>query len=94
MSDVLAKLEDRIILRQKEQAESSYVAKLHRQGIARMAQKVGEEGVETAIAAVTGDKEALVQECADLVFHALVLLAACEVPFQAVEEELLHRMEK
>jgi phosphoribosyl-ATP pyrophosphohydrolase/phosphoribosyl-AMP cyclohydrolase len=92
MSDILAKLEERIVSRQKEQPDDSYVARLYQAGIPKMAQKVGEEGVEVALAAVLGDQKALVGECADLIFHTLVLLAASNVSFRAVEEELSSRM--
>lgn len=94
MSDILAKLEERIISRQKEQPDDSYVARLYQAGIPKMAQKVGEEGVEVALAAVLGDPKALVDECADLIFHTLVLLAASNVSFRAVEEELSSRMKQ
>jgi phosphoribosyl-ATP pyrophosphohydrolase/phosphoribosyl-AMP cyclohydrolase len=50
------------------------VAKLFKKGTAKIAQKVGEEGVEVAIEAVIGHKENLKEECADLLFHLLVLL--------------------
>jgi len=54
--------------------EDSYVARLAAAGVARAAQKVGEEGVETALAAVTRDDDGLGEESADLLFHLLVLL--------------------
>ena len=54
--------------------ERSYTARLLAEGMGRLAQKVGEEGVETALAAVGGDREALLAESADLVYHLLVLL--------------------
>ena len=57
-----------------QRPEESYVAKLAAAGVARAAQKVGEEGVETALAAVTRDDDGLAEEAADLVFHLLVLL--------------------
>jgi phosphoribosyl-ATP pyrophosphohydrolase/phosphoribosyl-AMP cyclohydrolase len=57
-----------------QRPEESYVAKLAAAGVARAAQKVGEEGVETALAAVTRDDDGLAEESADLVFHLLVLL--------------------
>lgn len=57
-----------------QRPEDSYVAKLAAAGVARAAQKVGEEGVETALAAVTRDDDGLAEEAADLVFHLLVLL--------------------
>jgi len=58
---------------------SSYTAKLFRQGKLKIAKKLGEEGVETALAAVAEDKEHLIDESADLLYHLLVLWAACDV---------------
>ncbi|NCO03785.1 MAG: phosphoribosyl-ATP diphosphatase [Alphaproteobacteria bacterium] len=55
--------------------ESSYVASLFNKGTAKIAQKVGEEAVETAIEALQGDKEKLAAESADLLFHLMILWA-------------------
>lgn len=71
---VLSRLDALIAQRQRERPEGSYTAKLFDSGTARMAQKVGEEGVETALAAVAGDDAALLGEAADLAYHLLVLL--------------------
>lgn len=75
--------------------ETSYTAKLFSQGIERIAQKVGEEGVEVAIAAVaakhSGHREALAGEAADLFYHLLVLLEASGVRPDEVGQELLRR---
>lgn len=57
----------------------------------RAAQKVGEEAVETVIAALGQGPERLIEESADLLYHLLVLLAACDVPFSAVEAALAVR---
>ena len=82
----------RTITERKEQRpEGSYVVSLLDAGVPRCAQKVGEEAVETSVAAVTGDKDALVAEAADLVFHLYVLLAACGVDVAEVEDELARR---
>ena len=54
--------------------ETSYTARLLASGTQRVAQKVGEEGVETALAAVAGDRDELLNESADLLYHLLVLL--------------------
>ena len=70
----LALLENIIANRIADQPEGSYTARLFAEGPGRIAQKVGEEGVETALAAVSRDDDGLVSECADLVFHLLVLL--------------------
>ncbi|HSZ74591.1 MAG TPA: phosphoribosyl-ATP diphosphatase [Rhizomicrobium sp.] len=56
--------------------QTSYTAKLLNDGVARCAKKMGEEAVETAIAAMTDDKQALTNESADLLYHLLVLWAA------------------
>ena len=77
--------------RKAERPEGSYVAHLLDAGVPRCAQKVGEEAVETGLAAVSGDREALVSEAADLVFHLYVLLAATEVDLSEVEDELAAR---
>lgn len=70
---------------------SSYTAALARKGVAKCAQKLGEEAVETAIAAVEGDRTALTGEAADLLYHLLVLLHVAGVPFEAVKAELGRR---
>ena len=77
--------------RQREQPEDSYTAKLLKEGTGRIAQKVIEEAVETAIAAVQGDTENLPKEVADLLYHSLVLLAAAGLTPKAVWEELRNR---
>ncbi len=69
----------------------SYVAELVAGGPAAAARKVGEEGVEAALAAVTESDERLVEELADLWFHSYVLLAARGLQPAAVEDELLRR---
>jgi phosphoribosyl-ATP pyrophosphohydrolase/phosphoribosyl-AMP cyclohydrolase len=74
-----------------ERPEGSYVVSLLDAGVARCAQKVGEEGVEVGLAAVAGDREALIGEAADLVFHLYVLLAAAGVDVADVEDELARR---
>lgn len=70
---------------------SSYTADLLRKGVPRCAQKLGEEAVETVIAALQGDRAALRGEAADLLYHLLVLLHASGVSFSEVREELGRR---
>ncbi len=77
--------------RAQTRPEGSYVARLLDEGVERCAQKVGEEGVETALAAMAGDDERLVAEIADLWFHTYVLLAARGLDPAAVERELSSR---
>ena len=67
-------LEQLLGVRKQADPQSSYTAKLYHDGTKRIAQKVGEEGVETALAATVHDKEELKNESADLIYHLLVLL--------------------
>jgi phosphoribosyl-ATP pyrophosphohydrolase/phosphoribosyl-AMP cyclohydrolase len=72
----LAELDALVARRERERPEGSYTSKLFEGGARRIAQKVGEEGVETALAAVAQDDAALLGEAADLLFHLTVLLRA------------------
>jgi phosphoribosyl-ATP pyrophosphohydrolase len=66
-----------IIQSRKENApEGSYTARLFKEGLPRIAQKVGEEGTEVVVAALAQDDQRLIEEVADLTFHTLVLLSA------------------
>jgi phosphoribosyl-ATP pyrophosphohydrolase/phosphoribosyl-AMP cyclohydrolase len=87
----LAELEQVIAGRIATGPEGSYTARLHEQGIKRMAQKVGEEGLEVALAAVGEDDAGLVGEAADLLFHLEVLLHARKLRLADVVEELRAR---
>jgi phosphoribosyl-ATP pyrophosphohydrolase/phosphoribosyl-AMP cyclohydrolase len=84
----LATLEDVIARRATEKPETSYTARLLEKGIAKVAQKVGEEGVETALAGVSESNEKLIEESADLLFHLLVLLRARGLPLRDVVRTL------
>jgi phosphoribosyl-ATP pyrophosphohydrolase/phosphoribosyl-AMP cyclohydrolase len=79
-----------VVERVRDRPEGSYVASLADAGVARAAQKVGEEGLEVALAAVA-DEGRLVEEAADLVFHLYVLLAVAGVDIAAVDDELAQR---
>jgi len=87
----LAELDALVAQRERERPAGSYTTKLFEGGVRRIAQKVGEEGVETALAAVAQDEAALRSESADLIFHLLVLLRARGVEFADVVEELRAR---
>ena len=89
--DTLARLEATIAQRLTASPEESYVARLHAKGLAKIAQKLGEEATETVIAALAGETEELVGEAADLLFHLIVLLAEKGVPLEAVFTELERR---
>lgn len=91
MSETLARLEAVIAERRKADPSASYVARLTARGRAKIAQKLGEEAVETVIAAMRGDTAELTGEAADLLFHLMVLLADTGVPLAAVLAELDRR---
>lgn len=91
MSEIIDTLTSTILDRKANPTASSYTASLFAAGLPRMAQKVGEEGVETAIAALAEGDDRLVYEMADLVYHCLVLLAAKDRSWSDVEAELARR---
>jgi phosphoribosyl-AMP cyclohydrolase / phosphoribosyl-ATP pyrophosphohydrolase len=80
-----------VAARERERPAGSYTTQLFDGGLRRIAQKVGEEGVETALAAVVQDEAALIGEAADLLFHLTVLLRARGLPLSAAIEELQRR---
>lgn len=89
--ELLAQLADVIEQRKQADPSSSYVAQLFAKGRNKIAQKVGEEGVEVALAAVSRDNVAIISEMADLWFHSMVLLADAGLSHQAVLDELGER---
>lgn len=88
--DILARLEATIRERRRADPASSYVARLTAAGRPKIAQKVGEEAVETVIAALA-EPEKLTAEAADLLFHLLVLLADADLSLADVTAELARR---
>lgn len=80
-----------IAARAKSEDEKSYTRKLVSKGVAKCAQKLGEEAVEAAIAAVRNDREELTAEAADLLYHLLVVLNVSGVPLADVMNELANR---
>jgi phosphoribosyl-ATP pyrophosphohydrolase/phosphoribosyl-AMP cyclohydrolase len=87
----LAKLENVIGQRATEKPEASYTARLLDKGVARVAQKVGEEGVELALAGAALGEDKVIEEAADLMFHMLVLLRARGVSLSQVVRQLESR---
>ena len=87
-SDTLERLAATIAARKGADPASSYTAKLLAGGPMASAKKLGEEAVETALAAVAGDADAVAAESADLIYHWLVLLAATGVDLDAVALKL------
>ncbi|RVC59111.1 MAG: phosphoribosyl-ATP diphosphatase [Mesorhizobium sp.] len=84
----LSDLEKTIRERARSGDPDSWTAKLFANGIDKAAQKLGEEAVETVIAAVRGDRQGLVSESADLMYHWLVVLGIAGVPLDEVLKEL------
>lgn len=91
MSDTLSRLEATIRERRGADPASSYVAKVVAKGRAKIAQKLGEEAVEAVIAAIADDREEMVKESADLLFHLLVLLSDMDLGLDDVIAELERR---
>ena len=96
MSDaILKKLAEVLEQRKQSSADDSYVASLHQKGLNKILEKVGEESVETILAArdseQTGDNSKVVYETADLWFHSLVMLSHLEIEVDEVLKELERR---
>jgi phosphoribosyl-ATP pyrophosphohydrolase len=81
-------LEKRVKMRAQESADVSYTRKLLDRGVAHCAKKLGEEAVEAAIAAISEDRERMIGEAADVLYHLLVVLHARGVRLDEVEAEL------
>ena len=87
----LSELQDFIDKRKQEMPEGSYTTKLFRDGVNKIAQKVGEEALETVIEATNGTSDHLVYEASDLVYHLIVLLAEKGLRIEDVANELHRR---
>ena len=77
--------------RHAEMPENSYTTKLFIKGVKKIAQKVGEEAVESTIEAVDGNRDRFIYEASDLIYHLLVLLEQMNVSLPEIERELLQR---
>jgi phosphoribosyl-ATP pyrophosphohydrolase len=89
--DVLERLESTIASRQNAAAGTSYVASLNAKGLDAILKKIGEESTETILAAKSGNREQIVYEMADLLFHSLVMLQQQNISFGEVLSELERR---
>jgi phosphoribosyl-ATP pyrophosphohydrolase len=89
--DTLSRLAETIAARRNADPETSWVARLNARGVPAIARKLGEEATETVIAALSGSREELIGEAADVLFHLLVLLDAKEVSLAEVLAELERR---
>jgi len=86
---ILQQLTDVLEARKSQSPDASYVASLYAKPD-KMLQKIGEEAVETIIAAKNGDREQIIYETADLWFHSMVMLSANDLTFQ----DILHELER
>lgn len=89
--EFLSYLQQFINRRFKEMPEGSYTTSLFRSGVNRMAQKVGEEAVETVIEATNGTDDRLIYEASDLIYHLIVLLTSKGLTIEMLSEELAKR---
>lgn len=89
--DMITRLQAIVQDRKANPKSDSYTNKLLEAGMSRIAQKVGEEGVEVAVAALAQDDEALLGEVADLIYHTTVLLVARGLTWEQVEAVLAER---
>ena len=89
--ETLSRLAATIAARRGADPETSWVAKLNARGVPVIARKLGEEAVETMVAALSGSREELVGEAADVIFHLLVLLGAKDISLAEVCAELDRR---
>lgn len=87
----LTQLYDFLLERKNNPKPGSYTNSLFEEGLPRMAQKVGEEGVEVAVAALAQEDSRLVEEIADLAYHTLVLMAARGISPEQIRAELERR---
>ena len=87
----LSELQDFIEKRHEEMPEGSYTTSLFKDGLNRMAQKVGEEAVETVIEATNGTDDRLVYEASDLMYHLIVLLTSKGLSLDDLSRELQKR---
>ena len=87
----LTELQDFINKRHEEMPEGSYTTSLFKDGINRIAQKVGEEALEAVIEATNGSKEKLVYEASDMIYHLIVLLTSKELRIEDIAAELRKR---
>jgi len=93
ISDIafLIDLEDIINRRLQDPTDDSYTARLVNAGTKRIAQKVGEEGVELALAAAAGERDEVIDEAADLIYHVMVLLSDQELTLKDICDRLKTR---
>jgi len=91
LNDILTRLADLLEQRKSADPSTSYVAKLYAKGMESILKKVGEEATETVIAAMSGDKDKIIYETADLWFHTMIMLAQAGLSPEDILKELARR---
>jgi phosphoribosyl-ATP pyrophosphohydrolase len=91
MTHPIDRLFQRVMARKEDDPSTSYTARLLKAGRLKCAKKLGEEAIETSLAAVAQDQTALANESADLLYHLMVLWAACELSPADVYDALAKR---
>ena len=91
MDDILNRLAELLEQRKGADPNASYVAKLYAKGMESILKKVGEEATETVIAAMSGDREKIIYETADLWFHTMIMLAQAGLSPDDILKELARR---
>ena len=91
MNDILNRLAELLEQRKNADPNASYVAKLYAKGMESILKKVGEEATETVIAAMSGDREKIIYETADLWFHTMIMLAQAGLSPDDILKELARR---
>lgn len=92
--DILNEIQGIISLRKKEGTENSYTAYLFREGIDKILKKIGEEASEVIIASKNDNKEEIVSEISDLIYHIQVLIEEKNITLEDIEKELKKRLNK
>jgi phosphoribosyl-ATP pyrophosphohydrolase/phosphoribosyl-AMP cyclohydrolase len=90
----LIELEDLLYERKEDMPKGSYTTSMYKKGLDKIAQKVGEEAVETVIASKNKKNKETINEAADLIFHLMLLLAEKEIPLHKVIKKLRKRHDK
>ena len=92
--EFIKELEDLLYDRKNEMPRGSYTTAMYKKGLDKIAQKVGEEAVETVIAAKNRGQKETTEEAADLIFHLMLLLAEKNIPLHQVDKTLRKRHDK
>lgn len=94
LENVLEKLYEIVQERKQSEPEESYTALLMHKGVNQILKKIGEEATEVVIAAKNGNKDEIIYETSDLLFHLMVLLGYCNIPPNEIFQELNRRLGK